>query len=57
METKNATKTKKTPAKKNVITDEDIRRRAEEIFKERMIRGESGDHLSDWIKAEKELKK
>jgi hypothetical protein len=57
METKNATKAKKTTAKKVVITDEDIRRRAEEIFKERTARGESGDHLSDWIKAEKELKK
>jgi len=57
MATKNVPKTKKAPAKKKLITDEDIRHKAEEIFKERMIRGESGDHLSDWIKAEKELKK
>jgi uncharacterized membrane protein len=57
METKNATKTKKTTAKKTTVSDEDIRRKAEEIFNERMARGESGDHLSDWVKAEKELKK
>jgi hypothetical protein len=57
MATKNAPKTKKTTTKKAVVTDEDIRRRAEEIFKERTARGEHGDHLSDWIKAEKELKK
>lgn len=57
METKNATKTKKPAPKKSAVSDEDIRKRAEEIFNERMARGESGDHLSDWIKAEKELKK
>jgi hypothetical protein len=57
METKNATKTKKPAPKKSAVSDEDIRKRAEEIFNERMARGEGGDHLSDWIKAEKELKK
>ncbi len=57
MATKNATKAKTATTKKKVVTDDDIRQRAQEIFNERVSRGEKGDHLSDWIKAEKELNK
>jgi hypothetical protein len=57
MATKNEPKAKKTTTKKKVVTDEDIRQRAQEIFNERLSRGEEGDHLSDWIRAEKELRK
>lgn len=47
-----ARKTKKTKAK---ITSDDIRRRAAEIYHQRMQHGFKGDELSDWLQAEKEL--
>ncbi len=46
----------KTTKAKPAITDEDIRKKAEEIFHARMASGEAGDSDSDWLKAEKALK-
>ncbi len=37
------------------ITQSDIRRRAEEIYKKRIQEGIPGNSNSDWIQAEKEL--
>ena len=63
-----ATTTKKTATKKTTttakkvstpkakkITQDAIRRRAEEIYFERVNRGRHGDQLSDWLQAESEL--
>ncbi|MBN1950462.1 MAG: hypothetical protein JW801_04620 [Bacteroidales bacterium] len=52
-------KSKPTPTatKKRKISAEDIRLRAVEIYKERLKNGHSGDELSDWLSAEKELSK
>jgi uncharacterized membrane protein len=57
MVTKKATTAKKSAVKKITVSDDDIRRRAEEIYAERLARGEHGNHLDDWLKAEQELKK
>lgn len=35
---------------------EEVRKRAEEIYKQRVKTGKSGDALSDWLKAEKYVK-
>ncbi len=43
-------------AKKKKISKEDIRRRAQEIFEERMKKYLPGDAETDWKKAEEELK-
>jgi hypothetical protein len=37
------------------VTQSDIRRRAEEIYKKRIQEGIPGNSNSDWIQAEKEL--
>jgi len=37
------------------ISEEDIRMRAEKIYQERLEKGKHGDHLSDWLEAEKEI--
>ncbi len=37
------------------ITQSDIRRKAEEIYKKRIQEGIPGNSNSDWIQAEKEL--
>jgi hypothetical protein len=37
-------------------TADDIRRRAYEIFRGRTNNGSTGDQVSDWIQAERELK-
>ena len=57
MATKTTTKTatKKTTTKAKISAD-DIRRRAEEIYRERVNNGNHGDELSDWLQAERELK-
>jgi hypothetical protein len=48
--------TLKTTAKKaKKISVEDIRNRAEKIYQERLAHGKQGDHLSDWLQAEKEM--
>ena len=38
------------------VMQEEIRKRAQLIFDERSRRGLSGNELSDWLKAEKEVK-
>ncbi len=43
-------------AKKKNITEDDIRRRAEKIYNERMAKGIPGSSESDWLQAEKELR-
>jgi len=48
-----ATKTTKT---KPAITEDDIRKKAEEIYNARMASGEAGTQESDWLNAEKALK-
>lgn len=50
-----AAKTTKTTAAKPAITEEDIRKKAEEIYNARVAAGEPGDHESDWLNAEKAL--
>ncbi len=42
------TKTKK-------VTEAQIRKRAEEIYNNRLVNGIPGDSVSDWVQAEKEL--
>jgi len=51
-----AAKTTKTTTAKPAITEEDIRKKAEEIYNARVAAGEPGDHESDWLAAEKALK-
>ncbi|MBN1598952.1 MAG: hypothetical protein JW894_11720 [Bacteroidales bacterium] len=46
---------KKPVAKKAKISAETIRRKAEEIYLERLNSGKHGDELSDWLEAEKQL--
>ena len=46
----------KTTKAKPAITEEDIRKKAEEIYNARVASGEAGDHESDWLAAEKALK-
>jgi hypothetical protein len=40
---------------KQEVTEDDIRRRAEEIYLERIARGEDRPAEEDWLQAEKEL--
>jgi hypothetical protein len=47
--------TRKSSKGKKKITADDIRRKAAEIYHQRMQHGHQGDELSDWLKAEKEL--
>ncbi len=49
-------KATKTTKAKPAITEDDIRKKAEEIYNARMVSGEPGDSDSDWLKAEKALK-
>ena len=51
-----AAKATKTTKAKPAITEDDIRKKAEEIYNARMVSGEPGDHESDWLNAEKALK-
>ncbi len=51
-----AKKTSTTTKAKPAITDEDIRKKAEEIYNARVASGEEGNHESDWLNAEKALK-
>lgn len=51
-----AAKTTKTTKTKPAITEDDIRKKAEEIYNARVASGEEGNHESDWLKAEKALK-
>jgi hypothetical protein len=51
-----AAKTTKTTKAKPAITEEDIRKKAEEIYNARLVSGEEGTPESDWLNAEKALK-
>ncbi len=51
-----AVKSKKATASKSVPTEEQIRKKAEEIYHQRIKRGENGTAVDDWKKAEKLLK-
>ena len=46
----------KTTKAKPAITEQDIRKKAEEIYNARVASGEEGNHESDWLNAEKALK-
>ncbi len=57
--TKKATtkaKTTRTKKTKPVVTEADIRQRAQEIYNARVASGEPGDENTDWLKAEEQLK-
>jgi hypothetical protein len=51
-----AAKTTKTATAKPAITEEDIRKKAQEIYNARIASGEAGSPESDWMNAEKALK-
>jgi len=56
-----ATKTTKTTPKKVTVrkakySSDDVQKRAEQIYHDRVQAGKPGDELSDWLQAEKELK-
>jgi hypothetical protein len=48
--------TRKAVTRKTRPTEEDIRRKAEELYHERIARGEYGTAEDDWLKAEAILK-
>ena len=50
-------KSKKATGGKSVLKEEEIRKKANEIYMERISRGEHGTSLDDWNKAEEILKK
>jgi hypothetical protein len=51
-----AVKSKKVTTSKSTPTEEQIRKKAEEIYHQRIKRGENGTAVDDWKKAEKLLK-
>jgi hypothetical protein len=51
-----AEKSKKVATGKSTPTEEQIRKKAEEIYHQRIKRGEHGTAVDDWKKAEKLLK-
>jgi len=51
-----AEKSKKAATGKSAPTEEQIRKKAEEIYHQRIKRGEHGTAVDDWKKAEKLLK-
>jgi len=54
-ETDEAGKSKKATTRKSKPSDEEIRKKAMEIYYERIARGEHGTADSDWLEAEKLL--
>jgi hypothetical protein len=52
-----AVTTKKASTAKSKISEADIRAKAQEIYNDRISRGEHGTPEEDWLKAEKQLKK
>ncbi len=40
----------------NILLDVEVRLRAYELYVERKLKGTSGDEVSDWFQAEKEIK-
>lgn len=55
-EDKDAVKSKKVIFSKSEPSEEDIREKAEEIYKQRIDRGEHGNASDDWFEAEKFLR-
>jgi hypothetical protein len=51
-----AVKSKKVTASKSVPDEEEIRKKANEIYLQRIARGEHGTAIDDWHKAEDLLK-
>ena len=51
-----ATKATKTTTAKPAITEEDIRKKAQEIYNARIASGEASTPESDWMNTEKALK-
>jgi hypothetical protein len=51
-----ASKTKKSTAGRSLPDENEIRRKAQEIYNERTHRGEHGTAEDDWVKAERLLK-
>ncbi len=51
-----AAKATKTTKAKPVITEDDIRKKAEEIYNARIASGKDGNSDTDWLEAEKALK-
>ena len=49
-------KNKKVSTSKSVVNEEDIRKKAEEIYWKRIERGEQGTATDDWRKAEELLR-
>lgn len=52
-----STAKKTTAVKARAISDEDIEKKAHEIYLERIAKGEPGDHEGDWHKAVEMLNK
>ena len=52
---KKAAPAKKKTTSRKKITSEDIRIRAQQIYHDRLTKGQHGDEVSDWLSAEKEL--
>jgi hypothetical protein len=49
--------TKKAKIAKSILNEDDIRAKAQEIYNDRILRGESGTSEADWLKAEQQLKR
>jgi hypothetical protein len=49
-------KRKKVTASKSIPSEEEIRKKADEIYYERIARGEHGTPIDDWHKAEELLR-
>lgn len=56
VEVKDPFKRKKIKVSKPVITEDDIREKANEIYLRRIANGEYGTSENDWIEAEKSLR-
>jgi hypothetical protein len=50
-------KSKKVTTSKSVPNEEEIRKKAEEIYHQRIARGEHGTAIDDWHKAEELLRR
>ncbi len=51
------TTAKKTTSRKKKVSEADIRKKAEEIYNKRILKGTPGSAESDWLEAEKLLHK
>ena len=49
-------KNTKVTGKKSLPSEEEIRKKAEEIYHQRIVRGEQGNATDDWHKAERLLR-